>query len=121
MNDDVFKYKNAEHVQELRGLKPSWSHHSRLCDLQHQASRWRHSRPSIPDTTRPYRVTHTYQTKPIKQSHVSGLQASKTLTLVSFSANTSFLPFCRNYHRTCVTNTRTAYSLKPKLSQHHHP
>ncbi|XP_023953924.1 voltage-gated potassium channel subunit beta-2 isoform X2 [Bicyclus anynana] len=37
-------------VEELRGLNTSWSHH-RLCDLQRQAgTRWRNSRPSIPDT-----------------------------------------------------------------------
>nr|XP_026497826.1 uncharacterized protein LOC113401947 isoform X2 [Vanessa tameamea] len=39
----------AEAVEELRGISTSWSHH-RLCDLQRQAARWRHSRPSIPDT-----------------------------------------------------------------------
>ncbi|XP_028167456.1 voltage-gated potassium channel subunit beta-2 isoform X3 [Ostrinia furnacalis] len=35
-------------------MNTSWSHH-RLCDLQRQAARWRHSRPSIPDTTKHYR------------------------------------------------------------------
>ncbi|CAB3225701.1 unnamed protein product [Arctia plantaginis] len=38
-------------VEELRGMNTSWSHH-RLCDLQRQAARLRHSRPSIPDTTK---------------------------------------------------------------------
>ncbi|KAJ0183866.1 hypothetical protein K1T71_000289 [Dendrolimus kikuchii] len=41
-------------VEELRGMNTSWSHH-RLCDLQRQAARLRHSRPSIPDTTKHYR------------------------------------------------------------------
>lgn len=59
----------SEAVEELRGLNTSWSHH-RLCDLQRQAARWRHSRPSIQDTKH-YRVrilafilsskTHTYR------------------------------------------------------------
>ncbi|XP_053624145.1 voltage-gated potassium channel subunit beta-2 isoform X2 [Plodia interpunctella] len=35
-------------------MNTSWSHHG-LCDLQRQAARWRHSRPSIPDTARPYK------------------------------------------------------------------
>ncbi|XP_046977413.1 voltage-gated potassium channel subunit beta-2 isoform X7 [Vanessa cardui] len=43
------KREIAEAVEELRGISTSWSHH-RLCDLQRQAARWRHSRPSIPDT-----------------------------------------------------------------------
>ncbi|XP_075991491.1 potassium voltage-gated channel subfamily A regulatory beta subunit hyperkinetic isoform X4 [Anticarsia gemmatalis] len=41
-------------VEELRGMNTSWSHH-RLCDLQRQAARLRHSRPSIPDTTKYHR------------------------------------------------------------------
>ncbi|XP_059055184.1 voltage-gated potassium channel subunit beta-2 [Achroia grisella] len=48
------KREIAEAVEELRGMNTSWSHH-RLCDLQRQAARWRHSRPSIPDTTKHYR------------------------------------------------------------------
>ncbi|KAH9628041.1 hypothetical protein HF086_018016 [Spodoptera exigua] len=32
-------------------MNTSWSHH-RLCDLQRQAARLHHSRPSIPDTTK---------------------------------------------------------------------
>ncbi|XP_045458312.1 voltage-gated potassium channel subunit beta-2 [Melitaea cinxia] len=43
------KREIAEAVEELRGISTSWSHH-RLCDLQRQATRWRYSRPSIPDT-----------------------------------------------------------------------
>ncbi|XP_068625497.1 voltage-gated potassium channel subunit beta-2 isoform X1 [Battus philenor] len=48
------KREIAEAVEELRGMNTSWSHH-RLCDLQRQAARWHHSRPSIPDTTKHYR------------------------------------------------------------------
>ncbi|XP_031767311.1 voltage-gated potassium channel subunit beta-2 isoform X2 [Galleria mellonella] len=48
------KREIAEAVEELRGMNTSWSHH-RLSDLQRQAARWRHSRPSIPDTTKHYR------------------------------------------------------------------
>lgn len=47
--------KIAEAVEELRGMNTSWSHH-RLCDLQRQAARMRHSRPSIPDTSKHHRV-----------------------------------------------------------------
>ncbi|CAH0716128.1 unnamed protein product, partial [Brenthis ino] len=47
--EEEHKREIAEAVEELRGLNTSWSHH-RLCDLQRQAARWRHSRPSIPDT-----------------------------------------------------------------------
>ncbi|KAJ8737535.1 hypothetical protein PYW08_000130 [Mythimna loreyi] len=45
------KREIAEAVEGLRGMNTSWSHH-RLCDLQRQAARLRHSRPSIPDTTK---------------------------------------------------------------------
>ncbi|XP_060809705.1 voltage-gated potassium channel subunit beta-2 isoform X2 [Amyelois transitella] len=48
------KREIAEAVEGLRGMNTSWSHHG-LCDLQRQAARWRHSRPSIPDTARPYK------------------------------------------------------------------
>ncbi|XP_028032939.1 voltage-gated potassium channel subunit beta-2 isoform X1 [Bombyx mandarina] len=48
------KREIAEAVEDLRGMNTSWSHH-RLCDLQRQAARLRHSRPSIPDTTNNYR------------------------------------------------------------------
>ncbi|XP_032527522.1 voltage-gated potassium channel subunit beta-3 isoform X2 [Danaus plexippus] len=47
--EEEHKREIAEAVEELRGLNTSWSHH-RLCDLQRQAARWHHSRPSIPDT-----------------------------------------------------------------------
>ncbi|XP_022832822.1 voltage-gated potassium channel subunit beta-1 [Spodoptera litura] len=45
------KREIAEAVEGLRGMNTSWSHH-RLCDLQRQAARLHHSRPSIPDTTK---------------------------------------------------------------------
>ncbi|CAH0578198.1 unnamed protein product [Chrysodeixis includens] len=48
------KREIAEAVEGLRGMNTSWSHH-RLCDLQRQAARLRHSRPSIPDTTKHHR------------------------------------------------------------------
>lgn len=44
-----------EALEELRGMNTSWSHH-RLSDLQRQAARFRQSRPSMPDTTKHYRV-----------------------------------------------------------------
>ncbi|XP_073954181.1 potassium voltage-gated channel subfamily A regulatory beta subunit hyperkinetic isoform X1 [Choristoneura fumiferana] len=43
------KREIAEAVEEVRGMNTSWSHHG-LCELPRMATRWRHSRPSIPDT-----------------------------------------------------------------------
>ncbi|XP_061704063.1 voltage-gated potassium channel subunit beta-2 isoform X3 [Cydia pomonella] len=43
------KREIADAAGAVRGMNTSWSHHG-LCELPRMATRWRHSRPSIPDT-----------------------------------------------------------------------
>ncbi|XP_048488857.1 voltage-gated potassium channel subunit beta-2 isoform X7 [Plutella xylostella] len=70
------KREIAEAVEELRGMNTSWSHH-RLCDLQ-RAARWRHSRPSIPDTSRPLR-NHASVLKKACSAHLTKPESTQSI------------------------------------------
>ncbi|CAG9137584.1 unnamed protein product [Plutella xylostella] len=72
----MHSYEIAEAVEELRGMNTSWSHH-RLCDLQ-RAARWRHSRPSIPDTSRPLR-NHASVLKKACSAHLTKPESTQSI------------------------------------------
>ncbi|KOB66109.1 Glycosyl transferase, group 2 family protein, partial [Operophtera brumata] len=72
-------------------MNTSWSHH-RLCDLQRQAARWRHSRPSIPDTTKPYRSV----LKKACSAQLTKPQSSQSIDGDGIFINLSRLGSCRD-------------------------
>ncbi|XP_068625577.1 voltage-gated potassium channel subunit beta-2 isoform X2 [Battus philenor] len=93
------KREIAEAVEELRGMNTSWSHH-RLCDLQRQAARWHHSRPSIPDTTKHYRSV----LKKACSAQLTKPQSSQSISdNDGIFINLSNLSSCRDTETCCET------------------